>query len=169
MNSNIIFTNIARFILLLAFQIVIFNNISLFHFVTPYPYILFILLFPINSNRSGLLIASFLLGLILDIFANSGGVHATACLILAYLRPTFFKFAFGLSYEYQTIRINDRLSPERFTFLFISVITHHFILFILEYFKFVFILEALLRTILTTVFTLIVSILIIYLFKPSKR
>lgn len=169
MNSNIILTNIARFILLLAFQIVIFNNISLFDFVTPYPYILFILLFPINSNRTGLLIGSFLLGLLLDIFSNSGGVHATACLVLAYLRPTFFKFAFGLSYEYQTIRINDKLSPERFTFLFISVITHHFILFILEYFKFVFILEALLRTILTTVFTLIVSILIIYLFKPSKR
>lgn len=169
MNSNIIISNIARFILLLAFQIVIFSQISLFKFVTPYPYILFILLFPINSNRSALLIASFSLGLILDHFFDSGGVHATACLILAYLRPTFFKFAFGLSYEYQTIRINDKLSPERFTFLFISVITHHFILFILEYFKFVFILDALLRTISCTVFTLIVSILIIYLFKPSKR
>lgn len=167
--NNALILNIVRFIFLLAAQIVIFNNIDLFGYINPYPYILFILLYPVNSNRAGLLVASFLLGLTVDLFANSGGIHATSCLILAYVRPTYFKFAFGLSYEYQTIRINDRLSPERFTFILISILTHHFILFLLEYFKFIFILDALLRTIVTTIFTLIVSIIIIYLFKPSKR
>ena len=167
--NNALIINIVRFIFLLAAQIVIFNNIDLFGYINPYPYILFILLYPVNSNRAGLLTASFLLGLTVDMFTNSGGIHATSCLILAYVRPVFFKFAFGLSYEYQTIKINDRLSPERFTFIFISVLIHHFIIFILEYFKFAFILEALLRTIVTTIFTLVVSILIIYLFKPSKR
>ncbi len=168
MNSTLLL-NIFRFILLLAAQVVIFNNIDLFGYINPYPYILFILLYPVNSNRAGLLVASFLLGLSVDFFANSGGVHAASCLLLAYFRPSFFKFAFGLSYEYQTIKINDRLSPERFTFIFISIITHHFILFLLELFKFIFILDALLRTIVTTLFTLIVSILIIYLFKPNKK
>ena len=167
--NNALILNIVRFIFLLAAQIVIFNNIDLFGYINPYPYLLFILLYPVNSNRAGLLLASFLLGLTVDMFTNSGGIHAASCLILAYVRPVFFKFAFGLSYEYQTIKINDRLSPERFTFIFISVLIHHFILFILEYFKFTFILEALLRTIVTTIFTLVVSILIIYLFKPSKR
>ncbi|MFM9987360.1 rod shape-determining protein MreD [Flavobacterium sp.] len=167
--NNALILNIVRFIFLLAAQIVIFNNIDLFGYINPYPYVLFILLYPVNSNRAGLLVASFLLGLTVDLFANSGGIHATSCLILAYVRPTYFKFAFGLSYEYQTIRINDRLSPERFTFILISILTHHFILFLLEYFKFIFILDALLRTIVTTIFTLIVSIIIIYLFKPSKR
>ncbi|MEO8235458.1 MAG: rod shape-determining protein MreD [Flavobacterium sp.] len=167
--NNALITNIVRFIFLLAAQIVIFNNIDLFGYVNPYPYILFILLYPVNSNRASFLLASFFLGLTVDLFANSGGIHATSCLILAYVRPTYFKFAFGLSYEYQTIRINDRLSPERFTFILISILTHHFILFLLEYFKFIFILDALLRTIITTLFTLIVSIIIIYLFKPSKR
>jgi hypothetical protein len=168
MNSTLIL-NIFRFVLLIAAQIVIFNNIDLFGYINPYPYILFILLYPVNSNRAGLLVASFLLGLSIDFFANSGGVHAAACLLLAYFRPAFFKFAFGLSYEYQTIKINDRLSPERFTFIFISIITHHFVLFFLELFKFIFILDALLRTIVTTLFTLLVSILIIYLFKPNKK
>jgi hypothetical protein len=168
MNSTLIL-NIVRFILLLAAQIVIFNNIDLFGYINPYPYILFILLYPVNSNRAGLLVASFLLGLTIDLFANSGGIHAASCLVLAYVRPVFFKFAFGLSYEYQTIRINDRLSPERFTFILISILTHHFVLFQLEFFKFIFIFDALLRTIVTTIFTLLVSILIIYLFKPSKK
>ena len=168
MNSTILFNTI-RFVLPIAAQVIIFNNINLFGYVNPLPYVLFILLYPVNTNKSGLLIASFLLGLAIDMFENSGGVHATACLVLAYIRPAFFRFAFGLSYEYQTIKINDRLSPERFTFIFISIITHHLILFLLEYFKFTFLLDALLRTITTTVFTLIVSIIIIYLFKPSKK
>lgn len=168
MNSAVLF-NIVRFVLLIIAQVVIFNNIDLFGFVNPFPYILFILLYPVNSNRAGLLIASFFLGLTIDMFENSGGVHAAACLILANLRPTFFKFAFGLSYEYQTIKINDKLSPERFTFIFISILTHHLVLFLLEFFKFSFILDALWRTILSSIFTLIVSIIIIYLFKPSKK
>ncbi|MGH2665766.1 rod shape-determining protein MreD [Flavobacterium sp.] len=168
MNSALIL-NLVRFILLLAAQIVIFNNIDLFGYINPYPYILFILLYPVNTNRARLLIASFLLGLTVDLFSNSGGVHAAACLILAYVRPSFFKFSFGLSYEYQTIKINDRLSPERFTFILISILTHHLVLFLLELFKFTFILDALLRTIVTTLFTLLVSILIIYLFKPRKK
>jgi hypothetical protein len=168
MNSTILFNTI-RFVLLIAAQVIIFNNINLFEFINPLPYILFILLYPVNTNKSGLLIASFLLGLTIDLFENSGGVHATACLVLAYIRPTFFRFAFGLSYEYQTIKINDRLSPERFTFIFISIITHHLILFLLEFFKFTFLFEIFIRTITTTLFTLVVSIIIIYLFKPSKK
>ncbi|HKX87105.1 MAG TPA: hypothetical protein VJL37_10540 [Flavobacterium sp.] len=168
MNSTILFNTI-RFVLLIAAQVIIFNNINLFEFINPLPYVLFILLYPVNTNKSGLLIASFLLGLTIDLFENSGGVHATACLVLAYIRPAFFRFAFGLSYEYQTIKINDRLSPERFTFIFISIITHHLILFLLEFFKFTFLFEIFIRTITTTLFTLVVSIIIIYLFKPSKK
>ncbi len=155
--------------MLLLAQIAVFNNINLFGYLNPYPYIFFILLYPVNSSRSSLLFASFFLGLTLDFFTNSGGVHATACLILAYVRPAFFKFSFGLSYEYQTIKINERLSPERFTFILIAIITHHFILLLLEFFKFIFIVEILTRTILTTIFTLLVIILIIYLFKPNKK
>jgi rod shape-determining protein MreD len=168
MNSAVLY-NIIRFVFLLLAQIVIFNNINLFGYLNPFPYILFIILYPVNSNRPAFLVASFLLGLTLDIFANSGGVHASACLVLAYIRPMFFKFAFGLSYEYQTIKINDRLSPERFTFILISIFTHHLVLFLLEYFKFIFILDVLIQTILSTIFTLVFCILIIYLFKPSKR
>lgn len=155
--------------MLLTFQIVVFNNINLFGYMNPYPYVLFILLYPVNSNKSGLLIASFFLGLVIDFFANSGGVHTAACLVLAYVRPTFFKFSFGLSYEYQTVKINESLSPERFTFILISIFTHHIVLFLLEFFKFTFIFDALLRTIVITIFTILVSILIIYLFKPSRK
>ena len=168
MNSAVL-SNIARFILLLAAQVLIFNNINFFGYLNPFPYVLFIILYPVNGNKPALLLASFLLGIVMDMFCNSGGVHAAASITLAYLRPTFFRFSFGVSYEYQTVKLNDKLTPERFSFLLISIVTHHFILFILETFRLNFFFNILIQTIFSTIFTIIVSIIIIYLFKPSKR
>jgi hypothetical protein len=168
MNSALL-GNIARFILLLTAQILIFNRIDLFGFINPFPYVLFIILYPVNGNKSGLLAASFLLGLLMDMFWNSGGVHAAACLVLAYYRPAIFKFSFGLSYEYQTVRLNDVVTPERFSFLLIAIVLHHFVLFVLEVFKVSFLWDILVRTVLSTIFTIITCIIIIYIIKPSKR
>ncbi len=167
--NNALLNNIARFVLLLVAQIIIFNKFNLFGFINPYPYLLFIVLYPVNSNKNGLLVASFLLGITMDLFCNSGGVHAASCVVLAFLRPQIFKFSFGLSYEYQTVKLNDVLTPERFSFIIMAVIIHHLILFFLEIFSFILILEMLWRTLLTTIFTIIVSIIIIYLIKPKKR
>ena len=161
--------NFVRFFLLLTAQIVIFNNIDLFGYINPFPYILFIILYPVNGNKPMLIVSSFLLGITMDLFSNSGGVHAASCLILAYSRPYIFKFAFGLSYEYQTVRINDVLTPERFSFLLLAVIVHHFTLFILEVFQLSSLWDILLRTILGTLFTLLMCIVLIYIFKPSRR
>lgn len=167
--TSVILINSARFILLILAQVLLFNSIDLFGFVNPFPYILFIILYPVNGNKSGLLVASFFLGLVVDMMWNSGGVHAAACLLLAYFRPAIFKFSFGLSYEYQTIKINDELSIERFSFIVIAVIIHHFTLFFLEIFKIGMFIEVLWRTILSTIFTVITCIIIIYIIKPSKR
>ena len=168
MNSALL-GNIVRFVLLLAAQVLVFNRIDLFGFINPFPYVLFIILFPVNGNKSALLAASFFLGIIMDMFWNSGGVHAAACLLLAYFRPAIFKFSFGLSYEYQTVRLNDSLTPERFSFILIAVVLHHFVLFILEVFKISFLLEILVRTMLSTIFTIVTCIIIIYIIKPNKR
>ncbi len=168
MNSALLY-NIARFILLLAAQVIIFNNFNFLGYINPYPYILFIILYPVNSNKTGLLVASFLLGLSVDMFCNSGGVHAAACLVLAFLRPSIFKFSFGLSYEYQTVKLNEVLTPQRFSFIVLAVIIHHFVLFLLEIFQISFILEIGLKTIVSTLFTLILCIVIIYLIKPNRR
>jgi len=168
MNSALL-VNIARFVLLLAAQILIFNNVNFLGYINPYPYMLFIILFPVNGNKFGLLAASFFLGIIMDMFCNSGGVHAAACVMLAFFRPYIFKFSFGLSYEYQTVRLNDVLTPERFSFILIAVVIHHFTLFLLEVFKLIFIWEILLKTVLSTLFTIIICIVIIYIIKPNKR
>ncbi|MFM9824862.1 rod shape-determining protein MreD [Flavobacterium sp.] len=168
MNSTL-FINVFRFLLLLTVQIVIFNNMNFMGYISPFPYILFIILYPVNGNKYGLLIASFFLGLILDVFSNSGGIHTTASIVLAYYRPYIFKFAFGISYEYQTVKLNDILTPERFSFLVLAVLIHHITLFVLETFQMSFFFDNLLRIILSSIFTILICIIIIYLTKPNRR
>jgi rod shape-determining protein MreD len=168
MNSSLLL-NIFRFILLIALQVLIFNNIKLFGYLNPFPYVLFIILYPVNSSKSLLLIMSFLMGLILDMFVDTGGIHATACVILAFIRPSIFKFSFGLSYEYQTIKIADKINSERISFIVFSVFIHHFIIYMLELLRFGLILDIFLRTILNTIFTTVICILTIYLIKPNRR
>jgi len=168
MNSALLM-NMVRFVLLLTVQIIIFNNINFLGYISPYPYVLFIILFPVNGNKYGLLLASFLLGFVLDIFSNSGGIHTTASIILAYYRPYLFRFSFGISYEYQTVKLNDVLTPERFSFILLSVVLHHIILFVLETFQIRFFWDILLRVLLSSAFTVIICIIIIYLTKPNRR
>lgn len=168
MNSEL-FMNIFRFVLLLLAQIVIFNNMNFSGYISPYPYLLFIILYPVNGNKYGLLLASFLLGIILDIFSNSGGIHTTASIVLAYFRPYLFKFCFGVSYEYQTVKLNDVLTPERFSFILLSVFIHHIVLFVLETFQISFFWDILVRILLSSVFTIVICIIIIYLIKPNNR
>lgn len=167
MNNSLL--NSIRFIVFLSLQVLIFNNINLFGYINPYPYILFIILYPVNSNKSVLLLGSFFLGLLLDIFCDSGGVHTTASIVLAFLRPTLFRFSFGISYEYQTVKIADKMSPERITLLLLAIVIHHFILFYLEYFRLGLLFTILSRTIVSALFTFTICILIVYLIKPNKR
>lgn len=163
-----IFVNLLRFFLFIIFQIVLFNKINFLGFLNPFPYILFIILYPVKSNKNFFLIFSFLLGIIIDMFLDTGGIHALASLTLAYFRSNVFKFTFGLSYEYQTVKINNNFTSERISFIVISVFIHHFVLYIVQLFKVGNFFSLTLELILGTLFTALISLLIIQLFKPNK-
>ncbi|MBF02091.1 MAG: rod shape-determining protein MreD [Flavobacterium sp.] len=167
MNNNIL--NIVRFILLVFLQVILFNNINMFGFANPYPYVLFILLFPVNGNKSVLLISSFFIGLIIDMFSNSHGIHAMACTVLAFVRPNLFRFSFGISYEYQTVKIADKITSERVSYVLLALFIHHFVLFFFEYFSLTLFFEIIYSTLISTILSFIICLLIIYLIKPNKR
>ncbi len=76
-----------RLVLLLLAQILIFSNINFSSFVNPYIFPLFILLMPFETPRWLLMVIGFGAGLALDVFLGSIGMHAAACLLIAYLRP----------------------------------------------------------------------------------
>ncbi|HEA30939.1 MAG TPA: rod shape-determining protein MreD [Leeuwenhoekiella sp.] len=168
MNNNFI-RNSLRFILLILAQVLIFNHINFLGFVNPYPYVLFILLFPIGDNRAMLIICSFLLGITLDMFSNSGGMHAAASLVMAYSRPWVLRSVFGVAYEYNTIRISNISFTERFIYITILVLVHHFVLFLLETFNVSDILYILKKTLFSGIFTLILCLIFITLFSVKRK
>jgi len=135
--NNYIFKNITLFISLVLIQVLILNNITLFGYLTPYIYILFVILYPLRKNKGNFLFLSFLLGLSIDFFSNSGGINAAATLFIAYIRlPLLTKILNKYDLDYQSFTIQSTSYLKSFTFIFILTAVHHFILFSLEYFSF---------------------------------
>lgn len=153
--QNETITNIWRFIALVFLQVFLLNNINLVGYINPYIYILFILLFPLDGNKGLLIFLSFLLGLSVDIFEDSGGVQAAACVFIAYIRPWVLKYSFGVSYEYNSVKLHKAAPMERFTYLASMVFLHHFVMFILEIFSFNHISLLLKSTLFSGIFTLL--------------
>ena len=167
--NNVITANTIRFIILLLVQVVICNNINFFGYINPYIYIIFIFLFPIKENRLVLLLVSFILGMLVDMFSDSGGVHAAAAVSLAYIRPVLLKTSFGLLYEHHSIKFSTTNIGSLLTYVAFGTVLHHFILFSLEVFNISSILLILQKTLFSSIFTIILSVLIIILFSRNQK
>ncbi|OAB79798.1 rod shape-determining protein MreD [Cochleicola gelatinilyticus] len=166
-NSDII-TNLFRFVALVLLQALLLNHINFLGYINPYLYIIFILVFPFDGNKSLLIFLSFLLGLSIDIFSDSGGVHAAASVFIAYIRPLALKFSFGVSYEYNMIKLNKAPVTERIVYITIMVLLHHFILFIFEIFSLQHILLILKSTLFSGVFSTILILCTLLLFSRKN-
>lgn len=75
-----------RLIALMLIQVLILNQLQFFGLCHPYVFILFLLMMPISLPRSLDLIIAALVGLVMDLFCNSLGVHMAACILIAFLR-----------------------------------------------------------------------------------
>lgn len=155
MGSNQILTIFGRFIILVLLQVIVLNNINLGGYINPYIYILFIVLYPLDGNKTTLIFLSFLLGLSIDIFENSGGVHAAASVFIAYVRDFVLKYSFGVSYEYNNVKLNKATVSEKITYVGSIILFHHIILFSLEIFSFNHMLLLLKSTLFSGVFSFI--------------
>ena len=168
MQSNEILINSVRFIILVMFQILILNHINFLGFVNPYIYVLFILLYPINGNQSLLIFVSFLLGLCIDIFGDSVGIHAAASVFIAFIRPFILKFSFGVSYEYNMIKINKAPPVAKMVYVITMVFLHHFVLFALEIFSLSHIILILKSTLLSGIFSVLLILCTLLLFSRKS-
>ena len=154
------------FNLLLA-QVFLFNNINLLGHINPYIYLIFIILLPVKGNRSLLIFLGFSLGLLIDIFENTGGIHAAASVFIAYIRPLVLKFSFSHSSEYQTLKFSATPLSSRLLYITVLVLIHHFVLNSLEVFNISQILLILKTTLISGLFSILLISLLSILF--SKK
>jgi rod shape-determining protein MreD len=130
--------------------------------VNPFPYILFVLLYPVKNNRTLFLLLSFIFGLFVDLFSNSGGVHAAACVTIAYIRPGLLKFCFGMLYEHQSIKFNQTDLTNRLLYFSVLTVCHHLILFS----NVIMILQ---KSLFSSIFTILLCFLFTVLFSSKQR
>ena len=167
--NNLILKNSVRFISLVLLQVLIFNHINLFGYLNPMVYIIWVFLFPVRLNKTALLILSFLLGLTIDIFSNSGGINAAATLFIAFIRLSVLKAVLRKSdFDYLLFNLKSISGGKMFLFISILTIIHHFIIFSFEYFSFNYFTTIISNTILTSIFTIFTSYIGIILFTKDK-
>lgn len=168
MNNNLIKYG-TLLILLPVLQVSIFNNIDLLGYIDPYFYIIYVFIFPINKNKAALLISSFLLGLSIDFLTNDGGIHAFSTVFIAFIRLGYLKTITGkIDLDYEELNIKDISFSLLILWIFSLTITHHLLLFLLEQFSFNSFGSIMLKTFLTTTFSVILIIFGLLLFLKRK-
>ena len=91
MNIKSLITFIFLVILLGLIQIFLLKNLALFGIAFCFLYLIGILNFPTSIPQIPLLLISFVLGLFIDVFYDTLGIHALAATFMAFLRPFWLK------------------------------------------------------------------------------
>ncbi|MCT4614255.1 MAG: rod shape-determining protein MreD [Marinifilaceae bacterium] len=159
---GVIISNIIRFLAIIIFQVAVLNNIQFNGYINPYVYILFIMMLPVDIPKVLSLILSFVLGISVDIFCNTPGIHASACVFLAFVRPNI------LSLMAQRDGYENNSSPSMkdfgfswfFKYTILTTIIHHSFLFLVEVFSLSNFADTLLRILLSSFFTILILIII---------
>ena len=170
--SKGIIINLLRFFLLVFIQVFLLKNITVYNLATPYLYILFILLLPFETPNILLFALSFIIGLTIDAFYDTPGLHAAACVLMAFVRILF------ISVTVQKDGFDNEPEPTLsimgfrwfFTYVLVLTLFHHFFLFNLESFRFSELQYMLSRFLLSSVFTVsLVLISGLLFFKRKER
>jgi rod shape-determining protein MreD len=169
--SRTILNNLFRFLILVFMQVFLLKNITLYDLSTPYLYILFILLLPFETPNFLLFPLAFLLGLTIDAFYDTPGLHAASCVVLAFVRVLF------ISITVQKEGFDNEPEPTLsvmglrwfFTYALVLTLAHHFFLFNLEVFRLSEIPYTLTRFLLSSIFTVFLMLLSGFLFYRKRE
>jgi hypothetical protein len=129
------------------------------------------LLLPFQIPNLLLFVLAFILGLTVDAFYDTPGLHAASCILLAFVRILF------ISITVQKDGFDNEPEPTLsimgfrwfFTYALVLTLFHHFFLFNLEVFRFSELEYTLTRFILSSVFTVFLMLVSGLLFFRKKE
>jgi rod shape-determining protein MreD len=162
--------NIVIIIFVVLLQVFIFSKMTFHNIATPFIYILFILLYPPQSNRYLLLFLCFLLGLGVDMFENTGGIHAFASITVGFLSKYIIRMVSGTKFfEIEEFRFSDFNPGQWAVYAILMVFIHHFLLFFIESLSFSNFGGVMLRTAYSSIYTLIFVFFYLILFRKKAE
>ena len=158
------------FVAFIAIQVLVLNNIQFSGFINPFLYILFILWLPIEMPKWLVMVVSALLGMAVDVFSNTLGMHMSASIFLAFCRPYVLSIlAPRDGYETNAVPNQQQMGLSWFmTYASIGTILHHLFLFFVEVFRFNEVWRTIGRSLASSLFTLLL-ILITQLFYYNRE
>lgn len=130
---NNILRGVFYFVVLVLVQVLVLNNIHFLRVATPFLYIYFIMKMPVGVSRTSLVFFSFLIGLTIDTFSNTPGMHAAACTLAGFVRQPLIQLFMGKDLpegiypSYQTFGYGGF-----FRYALSFVVIHHGALFLIE-------------------------------------
>ena len=152
-----IITEIGRLLLIFALQVLLYDHLHIGSWGLVMMYILFLINLPARIPRWAEMIIGFMVGMMMDVWHASLGIHISACVALTFVRPLL------LNNTVQDVeRIKDNLSSQnigRAEYIKCAVILtvlHHFIVFSLETWNIQFWWMVLLQTLISSVMTLVI-------------
>jgi len=169
--AKLLLYNTLRFVVLIGMQVFLFKNIGYYNLASPFPYVLFILLLPIGIPNFALFGLAFLTGVTVDAFYDTLGAHAAASVALAWVRTVFL----GITLEADnheknaTPMLGEVSFRWFFPYLWVTILAHHIVLFILETFSFAQFHYTLLGIAISCIFTVLVILLFSLVFYRKKR
>lgn len=168
---NEIIRNIFRFMILVLVQVLIIKNIELGRFINPFIYVLFIIILPFETPKWLVLVSAFFLGLTIDMFYDTSGMHAAAAVFMGFIRPQVLKlFSPREGYELGTQPTIQYLGvPWFLSYAGILIVLHHFVLFYLEVFRLNEFFSTFFRVIFSSLFTILLVVVSQYLFHRKKE
>ena len=167
MNKSI--NQILFFLFLLFLQVLVLNNINFLGYINPYLYIAYVFLYPVKEKRFSFLFTSFLLGLFVDFFSDSGGIHAFSTLFIAYVRLFFINVYFRkIPADYPFFHLKSESFGKVFNYVVTLTVIHHLIYFSFANFSFLNLSMVLFNTLYSSVFTLILFFIGTYIFTKDE-
>ena len=167
-----VLANLVRFVALVLLQVLVLDHLDLINgWAMPYLYVLFLLMLPFELPAWAGLIIGALTGLTLDFFADTPGMHMSACVVMMFARKRMLALmAPREGYEYGMRPTVPRMGLAWFlTFAGVLILLHHLWLFFVEVHHFDGFFSTLLRAILSTVLTLGLCLLAQFLTSREER
>ena len=118
------------------------------------------------------MILAFALGLCLDYFTKSPGLHAAPCVLIGYLRPFIINLLIpheGAETNYEEPSFRSMGFASYFIYATVLTFVHHIFLFFLEALQFGGFLYFMVKTLLSVAISLLILLIVEFLFERKQR
>lgn len=157
--------------MLILVQVLIIQNINLSSYIILLPYVLIIILLPFEFSRLSVLFISFFVGVCIDYFYDSSGLHASACTIMGFSRYYILKFISPRDGYDLGVKptVNDMGLAWFLSYAGLLILVHHVFFFYLEVFRFNEFFRTFFRVFLSSIGTFVLIYLIQFLFYTNRK